>query len=201
MNDKNIDKIKENCLGKTKTKEEVTERINVLNEEIRIYLEDIDKIETDEYFTGVVFATFNTNIEYNNFLSHFPKSFLFKLLSFFSINFVFNICGCCFSEKYKKYEKKKKTLKVTRAPEPQDIIWENLEYSDIERNKRTIIVYIITFFLILISFGIVLGLNYLQYKSSSVDNTGAKFGLSILITITISVINNVIIYLLGILSK
>jgi hypothetical protein len=201
MKEKNLDKIKVGCLGKIKTTEEVIARINTLKEELRIYLEDIDKIETDEFFTGVVFATFNTNREYLNYLDFFPKSFFAKLVSFVKYYSVFHLCGCCFSENYKKVLKKKRTFVVLRAPEPQDVIWENLEFSDYQRLKRSIFVYFITFFLLLISFGIVLGLNHLQYKSKDFDNSAVKFGLSILITITITVINSIILHFLNSLSQ
>lgn len=51
---------------------------------------------------------------------------------------------------------------VKRAPEPTDIIWENLHSSFMDRFKRKIFVGFITVVLVIIGLGIVVLINWLQ---------------------------------------
>lgn len=51
---------------------------------------------------------------------------------------------------------------VEEAPEPTDIIWENLEYSRFSQLTRACVVYIISFILIVVSFYIILYISYIQ---------------------------------------
>jgi hypothetical protein len=73
-------------------------------------------------------------------------------------------------------------VEATRAPEPEDIIWENIGIPDREIRKRKMFTYFITLLLLATSFGIVYGLTILQltYESSI---------LSIAISLSITVIN------------
>ena len=90
------------------------------------------------------------------------------------------------------------------APEPEDIIWENIEFDIWFRIKRCLIIYLITIFLLLISFFIVLGLTYLkEYLIKHKISSGfiVKYGVSLLITGTISGLNEIFYYLLGKLTK
>jgi hypothetical protein len=151
---------------------------------------------------GVLFATFNTNKEYNNYLDQFPSSFFSKI--YYNIYYLFAVyfLCCAFSQKSRDNLRKKVKLTVERAPEPQDIIWENLQYSGFQRIKRTCFVYFITFILIGVSFGIVLGLNYVQSNTNKeLDDVYLRYGLSIVISVIISVINFLISYILTYLSR
>lgn len=51
-------------------------------------------------------------------------------------------------------------IEIERAPEPSDLLWENCEktYS----LKRKLIIYSVTFVIVLVSFAIQMGLEYLQ---------------------------------------
>jgi hypothetical protein len=73
-------------------------------------------------------------------------------------------------------------IEATRAPEPEDIIWENIGIPDREIRKRKMFTYFITLLLLGVSFGIVYGLTILQltYENSI---------LSIAISLSITVIN------------
>ena len=51
---------------------------------------------------------------------------------------------------------------VDEAPEPTDIIWENLEYSRFSQLVRSVIIYFISFLLITVSFKIILWISYVQ---------------------------------------
>jgi len=75
------------------------------------------------------------------------------------------------------------------ATEPNDINWENLEYTDFNRILRYIIIYFCTIVLIGIGFGIILALNYSQTEVDPMSNPRLNTFLSIVISIVISIIN------------
>lgn len=55
---------------------------------------------------------------------------------------------------------KGKVLRIERAPEPSDIMWKNCEKKF--SLARLMVIYGVTFFIILFSFGLMTGLKYLQ---------------------------------------
>ena len=108
-------------------------------------------------FSGVAFISFNTLKEQEDFLSQFPSNIFSYFIKYIKdLKYIF--CFCCFKKNLKT------NLDAQKAPEPEDVIYENLEYSYIERNFRTFIVYIISIVLIIICFGIYIGINILQDK-------------------------------------
>ena len=60
-------------------------------------------------------------------------------------------------------------MKIHLAPEPEDVIWENMEFTFCQRFKRIIIIYSLTILLIVCAFQIVFSLNKLQ-GSIKVEN-------------------------------
>ncbi len=201
MKQKNLDSIQVGCRKKVVTRNEIILKMKELRQNIKKFLEDIDKLENKNLLNGVVFATFNTNKEYNDYLEQFPSSFFSKVS--FNIYYLFAVYlfRCAFSAKARENLRKKIKLRVERAPEPQDIIWENLQYTGMERVKRTCYVYFISILLTGVSFGIVFGLNYLQSSTRTVlDNIYLRYGLSIVISVIISVINYLITYIMTSLS-
>ena len=108
-------------------------------------------------FSGVAFISFNTLKEQEDFLSQFPSNIFSYFIKYIKdLKYIF--CFCCFKKNLKT------NLSANKAPEPEDVIYENLEYSYIERNFRTFIVYIISLVLIIICFGIYIGINIIQDK-------------------------------------
>lgn len=76
------------------------------------------------------------------------------------------------------------------APEPEDIIYENIEYTSIQKTFRIIIVYIISILLIGICFGIFIGLNILQeYLNSKAIHILLSYVISLLNTCVSSILN------------
>lgn len=51
---------------------------------------------------------------------------------------------------------------VSRAPEPTDILWENVGYSFFEKFKSRFATTLLTFFIIAIGFGILIGISVAQ---------------------------------------
>jgi hypothetical protein len=161
-----------------------------LEDELEFLLKD--KIMTSkENFAGCIFITFPTIKEKENYYNEFPHSFLEKCIEFIK-ELKYRIC-CCFiyREKLENFHRRKK-LKVSFAPDPEELIWENMEFTLISKIKRSLIIYIISLLLIGVSFGIILYLNYLQQSSELHEwaiNTFMKFGISLVITGVISGLN------------
>ena len=61
---------------------------------------------------------------------------------------------------------------VTRAPEPNEILWENLGVSSSYRFSKRIITWILTFFVLLLSFFAILAIYYLQIAFNESDHSG-----------------------------
>ena len=161
------------------------------------------KTLTKNNFAGSIFLTFNTIKQKEEYYSLYPHYFLDKMISFFRES-KYYFCWCWVDENSKKKFLRRKNIKLYTAPEPEDIIWENIEYDIWFRIKRCLIIYSITFFLLLISFLIVLGLTYLkEYLINHQISSRfiVKYGISFLITLTISGLNEIFYFLLEILTK
>ena len=127
-------------------------------EEIEKGISELMKASEDineKNFSGIAFVSFNTLKEQEDFLSQFPTN-LFSYFVQYIKDLKYIFCFCCFKKNLKE------NLGVSKAPEPEDVIYENLEYSYIEGSFRTLIVYIISIILIGICLGIFIGINMLQ---------------------------------------
>ena len=170
----------------SKLEEEKTELENKLKE-LLIQTENLN----EDNFAGIIFITFETMKEQEKFLDQFPKNFIMNLLISIK-NQKYFLCGCFISKKKKKEFFLKKNIKVEVAPEPEDVIFENLQYSSFQRNLRIIFTYFLSFVIIAICLAIILSLNQVQIKkikNSNSNITLIKYGLSLLITVVVSTVN------------
>lgn len=58
--------------------------------------------------------------------------------------------------------------KVVKAPEPDNIIWENLEFSKVKRSIRQNVTGLVSFFLLIVSFALILGASGVQDTYSQI---------------------------------
>jgi hypothetical protein len=173
-------------------KSQLAETTIKLNE----YIVDLDNPQKN-LFTGVAFATFNTSKDCDLFLSEFPNTYLKYFFVLFQYLMATSICCCCCDKKKINILKNKLFLRVSQAPEPTDILWENLEVTWTERVVRALVSYAITFLILVCSFGIILGLNLYQ---TGQNKSLYKYGISALISIIVSIINFIVITLINILT-
>ncbi len=147
------------CFKKYFTREEIEKAKN--NSRIDLQKEASNlrsNLDTWKYFGNVAFVIFNKITDYEEFYSWFPDSNLSYILFIIKKIFI-----CCFKVKAEgKNFAWMNSFKVEKAPEPEDIIWDNLNYTDHERKKRTIKTYLLSIFLSIINFGIILAFNYLE---------------------------------------
>ena len=146
-------------------------------------------------FAGVAFISFNTLKEQEDFLSQFPSNIFSYFIKWLK-NLKYIFCFCCFKKKLKE------NLDASSAPEPEDVIYENLEYSYIEGSFRTFIVYIISIILIGICFGIFIGINILQDKiNEKAIHKILSYVISLINTCVSSILNYVFQMILDFLTK
>ena len=146
-------------------------------------------------FSGVAFVSFNTIKEQEDFLSQFPNNIFTYFLKIL-LDLKYLLCFCC-NKKDLKYN-----LSVYSAPEPEDVIYENLEYSSKDKTIRIIIVYIISILLIGICLGIFIGLNILQdYVNEKAIHYILGYIISLCNTCVSSILNIIFQMLLDFLTK
>lgn len=178
---------------KLETRDQLKSEIVKNKDLIKSYQKEIDNLKDNpDIFNGVTFISFKDCIEVESYFSEFPHSFIgkiFQQIHYLLANYIF----CCFySEATKRKLAKTTNLLVERSPEPTDVIWENLQYSENSRFCRKMLVYLISFVLIGISFGIILALNYFQWYAQTegwVTSIQVKYTISCIISFTISIIN------------
>ena len=178
-------------------------RIREINQIKLDYLLKNSKILTKENFTGAIFLTFNTIQQKEEYYSIYNKNIIIKIISFFK-EAKYYCCYCFINEKSKKRFFRRKNLSVSTAFEPEDIIWENIEYDKWFRFKRLLIIYSISFLLLSCSFIIVLCLTYLKEFFIQKKLTSyfiIKYGISLLISGSIFGINEIFYFLLEKLTK
>ena len=179
------------------------EQKNKLEKKISEFENTNFSIITEDNFTGYMFVSFEYIKDKETILKHYPHDFFALVVDFFK-NIKFYLCCCCIGRGEKIKFNKLKGIDVDDPPEPEDICWENYQYS-----KRDRIGYIALFFFICIlimgvSFGIVLSFTYLQNKitdNNKNTNLFVKYLLSILITIIIALLNFVLEVILEKLTK
>ena len=145
---------------------------------------------TESNFAGVIFITFETMDEQEKFLKKYAKGFFMKLL--YKLKFlIYIIVKCCISEEKEIQFLLKRDLEVDVAPEPEDILFENMQYSSYEKKLRIIVISFFSLIIIGICFLIILMLNNLQIKYIEKSRL-IKYTLSCIISVVISIINEIL---------
>ena len=190
------------CFKSEKSYKELVDEKESLNTQIKKVIDEREQL-TKENFAGCLLVTFKTIKDAENFYNEFPQTFLYNLWILIK-NLRYYLFSCCYSkEEIDRFHRRKK-MKVYHAPEPEDIIWENLEFTNWNRFQKSLKIYGISFLLIAVSVGIVIGLTYVQNKSNDgqwSQNTFIKYGISLIITGVISIINTVFQWVLDYLTK
>ena len=102
------------------------------------------------------------------------------------------IIGLFYDKSRFVFKKGDKELKfpISKAPEPEDVIWGNIGLTDCSIYGRKAFTYLFTIALLGVSFAIVYGLSVRQNELTKVDQTDdASRYLSIVISVVIALIN------------
>ena len=164
------------------------------------YLFESSRENTLKYFTGCAIICLDSIEEQEQFLESNSNNLLLYLIT--SFEYIF--CRCCMNKNKKENFLFKGNIGFQRAPEPEDILFENLEYTDsIYKLVRIIFVYFISIILIGICFLIVTYLNYLQKYINEKKNSHIiqSYIISLMISCCILIINLIFEKFLDILTK
>ena len=170
-----------------KTLTEIKEKKKKLEKEIDQIIEESQK-NTLDYFGGTAFITFDTIQEQELYMKNVPNNAFDYFIKFFKD--MAYLCSCNKSTENIYYLKR--NVKFEDAPEPEDIIFENLEVSYGIRILRTIGIYIISILICGVSFVIIVLLNKVQEDINEKDTSGhitLLYVLSLVITVVTSVID------------
>ena len=143
------------------------ENLGILEEEKEKKQKEIDKLieeskqNTLEYFGGAAFVTFESIKEQELYLKNVPNNSIEYFFRFLR-KMTYYLCPCCANKNSLYYLKR--NVQFEPAPEPEDILFENLEVKTFSRTMRTIIIHIISIIIICFSLGIIFALNKLQEK-------------------------------------
>ena len=160
-----------------------------LNKENDIYEKKLNSLVTKaklNNFCGCVFATFNTLKDKEEFYNKYPH-FYVELFFYYLKKIKYHICCCCID---KTKNKTSERIRVHLAPEPEDVIWENMEFTVFQRFYRIVFIYCLSISLILITLLIVYQLNEKQKDIEEKNwNELLKYIGSFAISIIISILN------------
>ena len=179
------------CIKRKTPIQEIQNKINKLQNKLNNSMKDLNE-NPNKYNGGTFFVIFSTMQMRDKFYSFFPHNYgekLFWLLRYFFECILF---GCCVSGSRKSKIKLKLCVDVSQATEPYEVHWENMGHTRLEINCYKAISFFSTIALIIISLGIIVGLNVLQYKVSKdnlTGNTFVKYFLSLLISVVLAVSN------------
>ena len=177
-----------------KEKSEIQKQINEL-------LQEIEEINMEK-FAGALIVSFNTIKEKEEFMSHIPNSLFIKLLKIIGkLRYFF--CFCCIDKiDNSKFVMKNLKINIEDAPNPEDIIFENLEFTQQSKVYRVVGINMISLLLIAIGFGIILGFKQLQIIVNKKDyNQIILYIISLCIAIVCSIINIIFEEILDMLTK
>ena len=183
-----------NCCDNGIKKSELEKQKEEKEKKIQELMKKSEEIDENN-FAGVAFVSFNTIKEQEDFLSQFPDNiFTYFLKIIWDLKYIF--CFCCNKRDLKSI------LSAYSASEPEDVIYENMEYSSKNKTLRMIIVYIISIFLIGICLGIFIALNILQdYVNEKAIHYILSYIISLCNTCVSSILNIIFQMILDFLTK
>ena len=129
-----------------------------LEEKITKLIQD-SKENISDLFGGAAFITFNKTLQQEEYLKQLPDNFIKYIIKVFK-DILYLFCSCCINKNSTSYYKRRMTFEA--APEPEDVIFENIEVKPITRILKTALVYLISVILCGVSFAAIYGLNLLQ---------------------------------------
>ena len=186
---------------KEKKLSDIKKERSIIEKELNKLQQEAKEMNMDK-FAGAVIISFNTVKEKEEFLSHIPKSLFLQLLKMIGTLRYF-LCCCCIKKIDNSYfVMKHLKINIEEAPHSQDIIFENLEFTQQSKVYRVVGINMISLLLIAIGFGIILGFRQLQVHVDKKDyNQIIHFIISICISIVTSIINIIFEELLDMLTK
>lgn len=163
------------------------DQLSIWRQELISLKEKLDQtqVESKCETTPVAFVTFQTQQQLQAILDHTKLSYWEYLVVHVKQRFHYT--------HPQSFYFKRKLVTIERAPEPNDVFWENCGYTQKYKVMKRIASWAIMLFLMGISFAVLIALDIAQYNSLS-DNELILGFLSFLISLTIAIINAALYY-------
>lgn len=155
---------------------------------LKKFINKIDSSNDDDYKTDTAFIVFKDTFEYNEFKSLFPTTILGTIYLYIKYLLSYSVCRCIFRHNDRKELRNRIKLICRSAPEPTDVLWENLSCAYFERYIRVFFIYLINILLLAISFMILYFITISQ-KNIKKSQLILFYILSFIFSISIIIIN------------
>lgn len=161
---------KKACCDKIEFRDDIARKIIKLDLKLYNWLDKYEhKANSKKIFTGTVFATFKDVEDYKNYKKNFPTTIESRIWMYVA----YYLGGRCFYRKKKnklfKYDEKALEITVEEAPEPDDVLWENLQITNKNRRYRRLLIALLTLIILGLSFVALYGISRIQ-KSIKILN-------------------------------
>ena len=148
------------CCKKSYPIKEINLNMEQAKKDLNINIEDLQSNKDNfKNWTKSCFVVFDNISDYDKYFEYFPHTWYKWIV--FNLRLMFS---CCQIKAKGKSTKWMRSFKVEKAPEPEDVMWENFVYSDKQRFGRIIFTFFLTILLTLLNLCIVIALNYADVK-------------------------------------
>ncbi|CAD8171330.1 unnamed protein product [Paramecium pentaurelia] len=177
-----------------------TNQFSVLKERIMVLDQKLmtieNEVENQQYAhqTQVAFVTFQTKEQLQNVLDQTKLSYWEELW----IRFKYYLIN---RQDQRGFYFKNRIIIFCRAPEPNDVFWENCGFNFQYQFQKRILNFFITIFILGASFTILLGLNILQSQNLSSFDDVIMIIVTLVISLIITIINQIIYYFIKLLGQ
>jgi len=168
-------------------------RIQTIDTEVQTLETQVNQLKKEGLKKAtLIFVTFRKAEQAVFIASKFKRPLIAEVLGFL-VSTVYNT----------SHTFKGQRVHVRRAPEPTDVLWPNLGYTKQERNRTRILSNSITLFMIILSFAIIILVNWGQSEAVKHygKESGVVQGLSIIASLVIVVTNSLLAMLIDFLAK
>ena len=155
------------CCEKEESLSDIIKEKEKIEKEINDLIKD-SKENTSAHFGGAAFITFNSIKQQEDYLSKLPSNIFDYFIKFFQ-NIFYLFCSCCTKKDSLNYYKRH--IRFEAAPEPEDVIFENLETKPFQRIINTFIVYLVS---LIICFGSLVAILWLNKLQTKIDNNNKE---------------------------
>ncbi|CAK69146.1 unnamed protein product (macronuclear) [Paramecium tetraurelia] len=169
------------------------QRIIFLGEKLSRIESEVEK-QQYAHQTQVAFVTFQTKEQLQSVLDQTKLSYWEGVWIRFKYYFINQ-------QDRRGFYFKNRIIIFCRAPEPNDVFWENCGFNFQYQIQKRILNFFITIFILAASFTILLGLNILQSQNLSSFDDAIMIFVTLVISLIITVINQIIYHVIKLLGQ
>ncbi|CAD8085697.1 unnamed protein product [Paramecium sonneborni] len=175
-------------------------QLNEFKQRIKFFEEKLTTIENEvenqnyAHQTQVAFVTFQTKEQLQSVLDQTKLSYWEELWIRFKYYFIHR-------QDQRGFYFKNRIIIFCRAPEPNDVFWENCGFNFRYQFQKRILNFFVTIIILGVSFTVLLGLNILQSQNLSSFDDSIMIIVTLVISLIITIINQIIYYFIKLLGQ